>query len=481
MPNNIKTLTVAKLIPAVAAAIGAVAVGLWLSRGPDSTSKVRGTDLSQQPLLPVDTSPADPAAVVVPSVPLPGLLVKGDAVPAEGLPGSWPNFRGPNHDGISPEKVRLLRSWPDDGPKVLWSVEVGDGYAGPAVARGRVYLLDYDVKKKADALRCLSLADGREIWRRWYSNPISKQHGYSRTVPAVTDKYVVTLGPSCHVMCVDADTGEFRWGMDLAAEYGATVPEWYAGQCPLIDDGKAIIALGGKALMIAVDCQTGNVLWETPNPHAWKMTHSSVMPMTFNGRRMYAYCATSGIVGVAADTGEILWEDTAWQMRGQALCPSPVILGDGRLFLSGGYGAGSMMLQLIEANGTITTRQLYKIGPRVLGSEQQTPILYEGHIYGVNPDGKLVCLTLDGELLWDSGDVRRFSKGYGPYMIADGLLFVMGYNGLLALAEATPAGYRELARAKVVGKESWGPMAPVGGRLIVRDINRLVCLDVRAQ
>ena len=168
-------------------------------------------------------------------------------------------------------------------------------------------------------------------------------------------------------------------------------------------------------------------------------------------------------------------------MLGQALCPSPVILGDGRLFLSGGYGAGSMMLQLVEDGGTITTRQLYKIWSRVLGSEQQTPIFYEGHIYGVNPAGKLVCLAPDGELLWDSGDVRRFRKGYGPYMIADGLLFVMGYNGMLALAEATPAGYPELAAAKVVGKQSWGPMALAGGRLIVRDINRLVCLDVRAE
>ncbi|MHC4907904.1 MAG: outer membrane protein assembly factor BamB family protein, partial [Planctomycetota bacterium] len=102
----------------------------------------------------------------------------------------------------------------------------------------------------------------------------------SRTVPAVNEKYIVTIGPKCHVTCLDRVTGEFKWMIDLVAEYGTTEPLWYAGQCPLIVDGKAIVAPAGPdVLMMAVDCETGEVVWKTPNPGGWKMTHCSIIPM----------------------------------------------------------------------------------------------------------------------------------------------------------------------------------------------------------
>ena len=148
---------------------------------------------------------------------------------------------------------------------------------------GRAYVLDYDQTARRDVLRCLSLADGQEIWNRSYPIEVKRNHGMSRTVPTVTDKYVVTLGPKCQVLCVDAQSGDYRWGIDLVREYHAKVPAWYAGQCPLIDGDKVILAPGGDALLIAVDCATGKVLWKTPNPHGWNMTHSSIIPITFHG------------------------------------------------------------------------------------------------------------------------------------------------------------------------------------------------------
>ena len=169
---------------------------------------------------------------------------------------------------------------------------------------GRVYLMDYDQPKRSDALRCLSLADGKEIWRFAYRNAVKRNHGMSRTVPAVTEKFVVAMGPKCHVVCVDAITGELRWGMDLVREFGSTVPPWYAGQCPLIEGGKVILAPAGKdALLIAVDIQTGKEVWRTPNPNGWQMTHSSVMPVDFCGELMLVYCANrSGWPLLAADS-----------------------------------------------------------------------------------------------------------------------------------------------------------------------------------
>jgi outer membrane protein assembly factor BamB len=478
------TSLLTRLAPLASAAAAAVAIAAWLSPGPAREYHLRGRETDLAPVLPSEpvagpTTAADGGADRPPLVPLPGKLVAGEAEPATELPGSWPCFRGEDRDGVAEDSVPLLRDWPEDGPEVLWSLDVGDGYAGAAVDRGRLWLLDYDFDRKADVLRCLSLADGGEIWRRWYSNPIRKQHGLSRTVPAVAGKYVVSLGPSCHVLCCEADTGEALWSIDLVEEYGAEVPEWYAGQCPLIDDGRVILAPGGDALMIAVDCATGEVLWRTPNPNGWKMTHASIAPATIAGRKMYLYASTGAAVGVDAATGELLWADTSWRMRGPALCATPVPCGDGRILLSTGYRGGSKMIRVTRDGDAFAVETLWQVGERVLGSEQQTPIFYRGHIYAVTPRGRLTCVDLEGRTLWDTSEGRKFYKGYGPYMIADGLLLVMGSNGLLVAAEATPAGYRELAAAEVVGKESWAPMALAGGRLLVRDINRLVCLDLR--
>lgn len=461
-------------------AVGTLFLYLWLSAD---------TAIGLKERLPIPENAPRAALEPEAAVKIEGKLVQFDGVPAD-LPGAWPRFRGANFDAISAEDVRLARTWPAQGPKVLWSVELGEGYAGAAVLAGRVYILDYDQKNEGDVVRCLSLADGKDIWRYSYRVKIKRQHGMSRTVPAVTDKYVVTLGPKCHVTCLDSVTGEFYWMLNLVKEFDANVPDWYAGQCPLIDDGKAIIAPGGAALMIAVDCQTGEILWQTPNPNGWLMTHSSIIPTEFMGTRMYVYCASGGVVGVSATDGSILWEHADWQVR-TANVPSPVIIGEGLIFLSGGYNAGSMMLRLAQDGDKIVPREVFRLKAEIFGSPQQTPIFYAspeqgrggGYIYGIRPDKQLACLDLNGQVVWTSTSVHRFGNlGLGPYTIADGLIYIMDDSGVLTLAEAKPSGYLQLAQAKVLeGPDAWGPMAVASGRLIARDLNRMICLDITGQ
>jgi outer membrane protein assembly factor BamB len=197
---------------------------------------------------------------------------------------------------------------------------------------------------------------------------------------------------------------------------------------------------------------------------------------------MYVYCASGGVVGVSAEDGSILWEINEWKIR-IANVASPVVVGDGLIFLAGGYNAGSMMLQLTQENGTINAQPVFRLKAGVFGSEQHTPIFYDGHIYGIRPDKQLTCLDLNGQVVWTSTSTHRFGpRGLGPYMIADGMIYVMNDEGMLTLAEATPTGYVQLASAKVLeGPESWGPMAIASGRLIVRDLNRMICLDVTGQ
>jgi len=467
-----KETAIAKTIPFGLAILGAVLLYVWLSADAamDLTERVPTIQDVQQ-VLPGDSGTGK----------LQGKLEQLNGVPAD-LPGAWPRFRGANFDAISTDDISLARTWPASGPKTLWSIDVGEGYAGAAILTGRVYVLDYDREKQADVIRCLSLDDGKDIWRYSYPVKVKRWHGMSRTVPAVTEKYVVTMGPKCHVTCLDSMTGNFRWMFDLVSEFNTKMPQWYTAQCPLIDNGNAIIAPAGDILMMAVDCESGRIVWKTPNPDGWVMTHSSIVPMEFNGQRFYVYCGgnhiTGGVVGVSAQDGSVLWKTDQWKVRFNV--PTPVVVGRDRLFLTAGYSQyeyGCMMLRLTENNGRIDVESEFLHPTDIFGSIQQSPIIYEGHIYGVRPDGQFVCLDLGGNVVWTSTSAHKF--GNGPYTIANGLIYVMNDSGELTLLQANPSEYVQLAQATVIdGHESWGPMAVASGRLIVRDAQQMLCLDI---
>jgi len=241
--------------------------------------------------------------------------------------------------------------------------------------------------------------------------------------------------------------------------------------------------------MMAVDCESGRILWKTPNPDGWVMTHSSIVPMDFNGRRLYIYCAgdqvKGAVVGVSAEDGTVLWQYDQWKVRFNV--PMPVVVGPDRVFLTAGYGQtekGCTMLRLAEADGKphgplagITVQSEFLHSTDLFGSIQHTPVFYNGHIYGVRLDEQLVCLDSAGNVVWTSTSANKF--GSGPYTIADGLIFVMNDSGKLTIVQANPSAYVPLAQAEVMeGHETWGPMAIASGRLIVRDLRRMMCLDV---
>jgi outer membrane protein assembly factor BamB len=401
---------------------------------------------------------------------------------------TWTRFRGNDFDNISKSPIRLKEKFGSKGPDVRWSVSLGEGHSGAAIYKGLVYVLDYNEKEKADLLRCFSLTDGKEIWERGYHVTIKRNHGMSRTIPAVTDKYIVTMGPRCHVMCLDRATGSFRWGLDVAKTYMSEIPFWYTGQCPLIDNDITIIATGGKALMVGVSCETGKILWETPNPDGWKMSHSSIMPFKFGGRKMYIYSAIGGMVGVAADgpdVGKVLWKTPAWNHS--VVAPSPVCMPDGKIFMTAGYGAGSMLLQLKENGGNFTINVLESYLPRFgLACEQQTPVYWEGHLFGILPKdagslrNQLVCVNPSDckKIVWSSGSTARF--GLGPYFIADNKLFILDDEGTLTVVRPSVSKYLQLDQAKVIkdGADAWAPLAIANGYLVLRDSKTMVCINM---
>ena len=410
--------------------------------------------------------------------------------------GDWPRFRGADLDNVSKDTTPLAESWDTSGPAIIWRTTLGEGYAGPAVHKGRVYLLDYNERKKADALRCFSLSSGKELWRRWYYVDLKRNHGYSRTIPAVTDKYLVTIGPRSHVMCVDPLNGKMLWSIDLEKEFGIPgtekgriTPDFYTGQCPLIDNDEVILAPGGKALMIGVDCTSGKVKWKTPNPDSLRMSHSSIIPMIIHGKRMYVYNAVGGVCGVSAeknDIGTLMWKTTEWSPATTAA--SPLFLGNNEIAVFGSYGAGGARI-VINTTGsgyTATVREQHK-ATNGLASDQQTPIIIGNNIWSVLPENagalkkQLVCYNKTDLLtaVWSSGKENRFGRGLGPYIVSGDKLYLLDDDGKLYFYRIQDNKVTLIASHKVIkGIEAWGPMAIAGKYLIMRDSRNLLCLNI---
>ena len=406
-----------------------------------------------------------------------GEPVAGDGKPSV-LTGSWSGFRGHDRSGIANDSRQLARTWPQEGPPVLWSIELGEGYAGAAVsgAASTCSITTTSIKPTPSVVSpwMMVARSGGTVTRGGHRN-----HGMSRTVPAIVDNYVITIGPRCHVACWDATTGDCHWMIDLVRDYGATEPRWYTGQCPLIDQGRLILAPCGEAMLLAVDYPTGEVLWKSPNPRGWQMTHASVMPMDYDGQRWYVYCGSGGVAAVTATV--VCCGIRPSGRRRSPRVPRRSILPDGQIFLCSGYGRtlGSLMLRVQASGDQLVPTSVFTLTPEKFNSEHHTPIVFGDHLYGVRKrgGGQLVCLDLQGAELWNSG-ADRF--GHGPYLIADGILYVMDDHGGLTMADASPVGYHRLGRYEVFadGHDAWGPMAIVQGRLIVRDMTRMTCVDV---
>lgn len=390
---------------------------------------------------------------------------------------NWPQFRGPHRDAISRE-TGLLREWPDGGPKVLWKLDVAEGYSAAAVYDGRVYFNDYDRKAHEWFVRCVSLADGSEFWRFRQKKRIRPNHGITRTVPAVDGRYVFSLDPKCTFHCLDAATGKELWRKNLVREYGATIPAWYTGQSPLLESDRVIVATGGNALLVAFDKATGRPIWETSNPEGWTMTHASVVPAEIDGVRQYLYTTMKGPVGVSAADGRLLWS-FPWKFN-VAVPTSPLPVGDGLVFLTSCYEAETLMIRVKSNSETFTAKKVFHLEANDWNSETHTPILHDGHLFAVGKKrrGLFTCLDLSGRQVWTSDGKASF--GLGSYILADGMFFVLeGKTGTLRLLEANTTEYRELDSAKVVnGPDAWAPMALSNGKLIVRDMAQIVCLDV---
>jgi outer membrane protein assembly factor BamB len=404
-----------------------------------------------------------------------------------GRAADWPQFLGPSRDGVV-RGQNLSHGLPTGGPGEVWSVETGIGFGGASIADGRVYLLDREEDER-DVLRCIALHDGRELWRHAYESKGRVDWPGSRSTPTVDEDRVYTCGSFGHIHCVDRRTGQVVWALNMQEAYGSQVPRWGFAQSPLIYGDWVILApMTDKVGLVALDKATGRTAWESP-PIGGN-TYASPRLYTIRGVEQIVFITTSGVSAIDPKTGRLLWQFTGYQNR--IPIPSPTQIDEGRLFITGGYGAGSVMVRIDRDGESFSIHELWKTDH---GAQIHPAMLHENHLYlNANTNETLkqrdehgpgvICLDLEGGLQWSNDNKPSINRG--GMLLIDGVAYLLsGDTGFLHLFRPNPRGYDELDRAQVFPKPGarqepiWGPMALADGYLVLRDQKHLKCLDLK--
>jgi outer membrane protein assembly factor BamB len=400
----------------------------------------------------------------------------------------WPWIYGPRRNHTSDQKG-VLRTWPAEGPKVLWTVPMGAGFGGPAVSRGSVYVLDRD-EKVGDTLRVLDLASGKELWTFAYDAPGSFMFAGSRTTPTVDGEHVYTVGPMGELHAISTKTRKPAWSKNIWKDFGggAELPRWAIVQNPLIYGDLLIVApQTTEAGVVAYDKLTGALKWKSAalsgipgyvTPSIVKVAGEDQLVMITAAAGRGRTAKGGSVNGLDPRSGKVLWTFTEYQN----IIPvaQPVDAGEGRVLIAGAYGAGSVMLKVDKkADGTFAASELFR-NPD-FGAHTQPPILHGGHFYShytINErsDG-LVAMSIDGQVKWKTDQNPPFTRG--GMILADGLLLMTDGNTKLYLVEPSPAGFKPLASAVILAPgDNWAPLALVDGKLLVRGQKELKVLEV---
>jgi outer membrane protein assembly factor BamB len=378
----------------------------------------------------------------------------------------WPAWRGPNHDGKSPD-TGLLKQWPDEGPRLLWKVDdIGVGFSSVAVAGGKVFITgDKDGTLKLFAFDL----SGNRLWEADHGKGRGGPDG-SRASAVIDSGSLYLLGGNGLVGCYDAEDGRKKWSRD-AKEFGGRPGGWGYAESVLIYKELAIFKPGGKNCIVALDKATGETIWQSRGFDAGP-EYGSCLPVTFRGQSMIVTGTRRGIFAVDAANGKLLWSNN-WSADNTANCPTPAYA-DGHVFWANGYGKGGICLKLEKEDGKVTADVAWTT--REMDCHHGGYVLHEGHIYG-NHGGGWNCLDLrTGKKQWSERAV-----GKGSLCFADGMLYLFSESsGQAGLATCSPEGLELRGKVKVKGNgPSWAHPVVVGGRLYLRYDTHLYCFDVK--
>lgn len=383
------------------------------------------------------------------------------------LAADWPHFFGPTRNGLAPD-TGLNKDWKANPPPVLWRVQMSDnGYAGPSVADGKVFIIDRAGDN--DVVRCLLLQDGSEVWRCSYQEGGGDNYGFARSTPSYADGKVYTLSRFGILCCIDATTGKIVWSKALMREFGGKPPQWNYAASPLVDDDKVIVQSGSpQGNVMAFNKDTGAVVWAGDNVDPAGYATPAIA--TILGRRQYVIPTGTSVIGVDPDTGKTLWS-FPWVNKCKVNASQPIVAGN-YVFITSGYNIGCALVEITPEGAQP------RWNSKEISAHFSSPIYYNGYIYS-NSDaggGSLMCISpQQGQVSWQQ---RGFEKG--GLLIADGVIIsCVGNMGDVVMCKADPAGYEELGRIKPLGGQSWTAPILSDGNLLVRNKQALVCLSLK--
>lgn len=394
----------------------------------------------------------------------------------------WPQWRGPQRNGISQEKG-LLSEWPEQGPKLHWQVtDLGGGYSTPAVVGERLFL-QTNQGTSDESVEARTTVDGKKIWSTRIGavgNPDQRpNYPAARSTPTVDGDRIFALGSDGDLACLETASGKLLWQHNVGKEFGGQPGEWAYAESPLVDGNVVVCTPGGaEATLVAFKKDSGEVVWKSAVPGGDPAGYASIIPVETGGVKQYVQFLGKGLVGVEAATGKLLWRYDRTG-SGPANIPTPVAADS--LVYSGGAKSGGGLVRLSVKNGQVEAAEVYfDMGlPNGIGGAVQVG----RHLYGSIAAG-LICVD------FASGKTQWTSRSIGPasFCYADGRLYLHGENnGDVALVEATPEAYRERGRFTPPNvpdrgrSKSWAYPVVADGRLYIRDLGALWCYDVRAQ
>lgn len=390
----------------------------------------------------------------------------------------WPQWLGPQRDAVWRE-TGIIEEFPPAGPNVRWRAQVGGGYAGPAVARGRVYVMDRQLARGAgnpsnpfdrgsipgtERVLCLNEADGKLLWKHEYACAYTVSYPAGpRATPTVHDGQVYTLGAEGNLFCLDAAKGAVVWSRDFKRDFGVKTPLWGFAAHPLVDGNKLICVVGGEgSVVVAFDRATGRELWRALG--AKEPGYCPPMIYEFAGRRQLIVWHPEAVNGLDPETGKVRWSHP-WEIRSALTIPTPRKAG-GHLFLTAFYN-GSLMLK-VDSDKPSVIWQSRKVSERDtdgLHSIMPTPFLDGGHIYGVCSYGQFRCLKADsGDRLWETFEptTGREVRWGNAFIVRNGArYFLFNEKGELIIAKLAPEKYEEISRAPLLEPGNSDPGRPV--------------------
>jgi len=380
-------------------------------------------------------------------------------VTAEGA--DWPNFRGPNHNGISTE-TGWSATWPKDGPKVLWKATLGTGFCSIAVSGGRAYSMG-NVDNK-DILYCFDASTGKEIWKQSYPCPLFKKdhEGGPSATPTVDGDSVYTFSKNGDALCFKAANGQIVWQKNLPKELGIKYPTWYFASSAFVADNLIILNAGTAG--IALNKTDGKVVWQSGNGPPG---YATAVPFMMGSEKCVVIVGSTEIFGLVAATGKVLWK-FPWKTDYDINAADPIISGD-TVFVSSGYNHGCALLKIEGGNVTDVWRN------KNMRNHFNSCVLWDGYLYGFD-ESTLRCLDFKtGEVKWSQEGL-----GKGSLMIADGKLIILSERGKLVIAPASPEGFKELASVQILMGKCWTVPVLANGKIYARNNpdGQLVCVDV---